>query len=179
MTGKNYTMKNVKVESPISLLENGCVVIATLMLGLMAGFFWTYSINVSPALMSLDGDMYGRVQSLLNQNVRHPMFFVFFFDSAGATAVAALANWRHWRTWSFWLIVISLLVYAGGVVGFTKLVNLPLNYYTESWLPGSVPGDWEQVRSRWNSANLFRVGASASAFGLCVIALMIRATVRN
>ncbi len=44
------------------------------MTGIMAGFFYTYTFNVNLAMLEVDGSTYAVVQSLFNENVRHPMF---------------------------------------------------------------------------------------------------------
>ncbi|MFZ1388702.1 MAG: DUF1772 domain-containing protein [Thiolinea sp.] len=159
---------------PVSIWENTTRVLAVLVLGVMAGFFWTYSINVAPALLQVSGETYAEVQSLLNVNVRHWMFFIFFFGGGALTAVALAVNYRHWRSASFWLLALAGLIYILGIIVFTKQVNLPLNYYTESWNPAALPSDWEQVRASWNSANAWRVASSGVAFVLGLIALVLR-----
>ena len=50
-----------------------------LLLGLMAGFFATYSANVNLATLELDGPTYALVQSAFNRHVRHAGFFICFF----------------------------------------------------------------------------------------------------
>lgn len=155
-------------------LEAGTAVLAVLLLGLMAGFFWTYSINVSLALLQVDGDTYARVQSLLNQNVRHWMFFIGFFGAGAATVLALVVNYRHWRSKSFLCLALAAVIYVLGIIVFTAQVNLPLNYYTESWNPASLPADWQSVRLAWNEANHWRVVSAVSAFLLGLLALVWR-----
>ena len=72
------------------------------------------------------------------------------------------------------LIALAAVVF--GVIVYTAQVNLPLNYYTESWDPQNVPADWMDIRTQWNSANAFRGGTSALAFALSVFALVVRAS---
>lgn len=161
-----------------ALLENSSLAIATIMFGIMAGFFWTYSFNVNYAFLELDGPSYAQVQSLVNQNVRHAMFF-FFFMGGGVFSLLALAiNFRQRRTVSFWLVVLASLVYILGVILYTRQVNLPLNYYTESWDLANLPADWSATRDSWNSANLVRVGTSFTSFLLCMLAFVLRSSKR-
>ncbi|OZG70021.1 hypothetical protein BTA51_28245 [Hahella sp. CCB-MM4] len=163
----------------LNLIESGTLGLATIVFGIMAGFFWTYSFNVNLALLQVDGETYARVQSLLNVNVRHPMFFSFFFGGGLFSMMALVVNLRQWRTGSFWLIALATVIYIVGVILYTKQVNLPLNYYTESWQPTDLPEDWMETRSRWNDANAVRVVASFVPFTSCVIALMLRTTQRR
>ena len=159
----------------LTLLENGTLAIATLVFGVMAGFFWTYTFNVNLAMLQVDGETYAKVQSLFNENVRHLMFFAFFFGGGLFSIIASLANLRQWRTVSFWLVALAGVIYIAGVIVFTQQVNLPLNYYTESWQPFNLPADWMETRDRWNDANAVRVVTSFLPFLLCVVALVLRA----
>lgn len=161
------------------LFENGAIAVASVLLGLMAGFFYTYSFNVNLALLQVDGETYATVQSLLNQNVRHAGFFVCFFGAGGMSLVAAAVNFRRWREASFWLVAIAGVMYVFGVIVFTRQVNLPLNAYTESWSPSALPVDWEAIRTQWNQANAVRVWVSLSSFCFCLAALVLRASVQR
>lgn len=159
---------------PYTLLENISLASAILMFGIMAGFFWTYTFNVNLATAQLDGASYARVQTLFNINVRHAMFFSFFFGSAVAAVLALILNYRHYRSPSFWLLASAAVLYSLGIIFFTKFINLPLNYYTESWNPAQLPSDWEATRQNWNTANAWRVLSSALAFVLSLAALLLR-----
>lgn len=164
---------------PFSYLENLSLAAAAIVFGIMAGFFWTYTFNVSLALQQVDGPTYAAMQSLLNQNVRHFAFFTFFFGGGVFGAVALWLNFRHWRDTSFWLLAAATLIYILGIILYTRLVNLPLNYYTESWNALNLPADWEATRDSWNEANAFRVIASFLSFILCMVALVLRASRRH
>lgn len=157
-------------------LENTTIAIASLVFGIMAGFFWTYTFNINLAMQAVDGSTYATVQSLFNQNVRHLMFFIFFFGGGGFSILALLANWQHRKTASFILLALACFIYIFGIILFTRQVNLPLNYYTESWNPQNLPSDWPLIREQWNSANNIRVGTSFLSFMLSLSALVFRAS---
>ncbi len=145
-------------------------------LGVMAGFFWTYTFNINLAMQQVDGQTYATMQSLFNQNVRHPMFFMFFFGSGAIAILAVLLNFRHRQSLFFWLIVLAAIVYIAGIIIFTKQVNLPLNAYTESWDPLNLPMDWQATRDSWNQANAFRTMTSFVSLLLSTSALMLRSS---
>ncbi|NEO26053.1 MAG: DUF1772 domain-containing protein [Kamptonema sp. SIO4C4] len=160
-------------------LENTAIALTALMTGIMAGFFFTYSFNVNYALAALEGRMYAIVQSLLNQNVRHAVFFLFFFGSAALPVLTLILNKRHVRSVSFWFLLLAGLLYFFGVVVFTAQVNLPLNYYTESWNPNALPADWQETRQAWNRANGVRVFTASLSFFLYLLVLVMRASHRQ
>ncbi|MCB0062863.1 MAG: DUF1772 domain-containing protein [Caldilineaceae bacterium] len=155
-----------------TFVENLFIALAVFVFGIMAGFFWTYTFNVNLAMLAVDGATYATVQSLLNQNVRHLMFFAFFFGGGAVPIIALAVNWRHWKSLSFLLLAVACVVYIGGIIIFTRQVNLPLNYYTESWEPQNLPADWAAIRAQWNQANAFRVGAAGLSFALGLGALV-------
>ncbi len=138
--------------------------LAVVWLGLMAGFFGTYSGNVTLALLQMDGSTYASVQSALNRNVRHPLFFALFFGPPVWCALALATGWARRREGWWPTLAVVLLAYALGIIVFTQQVNLPLNAITEAWNPHAVPADWAQVRDQWNSANLWRALLSLAAF---------------
>lgn len=164
------------MKATFSYLENGTLAIAMFLTAIMAGFFYTYTFNINLAMMQVDGEIYATVQSLFNENVRHWMFFIFFFGSGAMGVVAIIANWKHYKRVSFWLIVIAALIYIFGIIAYTAGVNLPLNAYTESWNPLALPADWEATREAWNQANAIRVGTSGLSFLFYLVALVIRAS---
>ena len=76
-------MNTVRTPAFFTFLENSSLALATIVFGIMAGFFWTYSFNVNYAMLQVDGSTYVQVQSLFNQNVRHSMFFYLLFWRRG------------------------------------------------------------------------------------------------
>ena len=152
-------------------MQNSTLLVATLVIGIMAGFFWTYSINVNLAMLQLDGAIYAQMQSLFNKNVHHGMFFTFFFGGGAFTALALATHIKHFRSLRFWLISAATVIYILGIILFTREINLPLNYYTESWNPQALPDDWQQVRAQWNQANNLRVITAGLAFVLSLVAM--------
>ena len=107
-----------------------------LLLGLMAGFFATYSANINLATLELDGPTYAQVQSAFNRNVRHAGFFACFFGPRPLGLIALALAWMERRAAWWRLLALTVLAYGLGIVLFTRQVNLPLNHLTESWTPG-------------------------------------------
>ncbi|KAB2900861.1 MAG: DUF1772 domain-containing protein [Burkholderiaceae bacterium] len=148
--------------------------LAVLALGLMAGFFGAYAINVSPALRGMDGALYATVQSALNRHVRHTLFFVCFFGPPLWCLLALAAGWAE-RARPWWRLLLGVgMAYALGIIVFTHQVNLPLNHATEAWNPQALPAGWPQVRERWNQANTWRAVLSLALFAAAQGSLVMR-----
>lgn len=148
--------------------------LTVLLLGLMAGFFATYSANVNLATLELDGATYVQVQSAFNRHVRHAGFFICFFGPVPLGLIALALAWTERRAAWWRLLALTVLAYALGIVLFTRQVNLPLNHLTESWTPATLPPDWAGVREAWNRANLWRSGLSLALFAAELLALVLR-----
>lgn len=162
------------IDLPLRRLSWAAHGLAVLLLGLMAGFFATYSGNVNLATATLDGPTYALVQSAFNRHVRHAGFFVCFFGPPLCCLLALLAGLRHRPGW-WWLLAAVGLAYALGIVLFTREVNLPLNRLTESWTADTLPADWAATRDAWNQANLWRALCSLVLFALGLLSLVGRA----
>ena len=164
--------------TPLRPLSLCLQLLTVLLLGLMAGFFATYSANINLATLELDGSTYAQVQSAFNRNVRHAGFFLCFFGPVPLGLLALLTSWAQRQATWWWWLALTVCVYALGIVFFTRQVNLPLNYQTESWLLHAIPPDWAQVRNYWNQANLWRSGLSLLLFstGLYTLVLRLQAT---
>jgi uncharacterized membrane protein len=143
-------------------------------LGLMAGFFATYSANVNFATLELDGPTYAQIQSAFNRNVRHAGFFACFFGPIPLGMLTLVSAWAQRRASWWWWLALTVLAYTLGIVLFTREVNLPLNALTESWTPATLPADWFTVRDAWNRANLWRSALSLTLFASGLAALVMR-----
>jgi uncharacterized membrane protein len=139
-------------------------VVATLLLGLMAGFFFAFAVDVAPAMAQLDAAHYIATQQAINRVVRNAAFGSVYFGSAVLTALAAVLAWRSGgkRAAAGWLVV--WLVYAVGVFWLTRQVNVPINDALAQWNPAAAPVDWMAARDRWNSANLVRAWVAGVCF---------------
>lgn len=154
-------------------------VLTVFALGLMAGFFGTYSVNVNLATHELDGPTYALVQSAFNRNVRHALFFAFIFGPVPLALLTLASAWRSGQQAWWRMNALILVAYALGIVLFMREVNLPLNYLTESWTPATLPDNWQTARDAWTRANAWRTVLCTGLFGLGLLALVQRARPRS
>ena len=107
--------------------------------------------------------------------IRNPWFFTVFFGAMVLPIITLLLWIRSYRTPAFLLFLGGFVVYALGVFWVTSSINLPLNYYLESWNLSAVPADWMTVRDSWNQANMIRTWSATGAFALYLIGLVTAA----
>ena len=139
--------------------------LAVSLLGLMAGFFFAFAIDVAPAMAQLDASSYIATQQWINRVVRNAVFGGVYFGATVLPFVAALVAWWAGRRVSALAWVAIAVVYFLAVFWLTRSVNVPINNELATWNPAAPPASWQQARDAWNEANLQR----AVAAGVCFV----------
>ncbi|MCM5677935.1 DUF1772 domain-containing protein [Schlegelella sp. S2-27] len=142
---------------------------ATLLLGLMAGFFFAFAVDVAPAMTHLDAAAYVETQQWINRVVRNLPFALAYFGSTLLAIVPAVlaARARQLSLACAWAIVA--IVYFAAVFWVTRSVNVPINDALALWNPAAPPAEWSQWRDRWNEANDWRALASFGCFAAALV----------
>lgn len=141
-------------------------VLATCLMGLMAGFFFAFSVDVAPAMRELDAQGYITTQQAINRAVRNLPFALVYFGAAVTPFVAAFSLYvaGRQRDAALWLGVA--LAYVAGVFLLTREINIPINSALALWNPQSPPVEWQQARDDWNAANLVRCLVACACFAV-------------
>jgi uncharacterized membrane protein len=149
-------------------------VLSTALLGLMAGFFFAFWVDVAPAMRELDAAAYIKTQQAINRVVRNAAFGSVYVGAAAAPVAACLLLLiaGRGREAALWLGIG--LTYLVGVFWLTREINVPINNALAGWNPAAPPPDWAMARDRWNDANLVRGIANVAAFMAAVAALAWR-----
>jgi len=131
-------------------------ILATCLIGLMAGFFFAFAIDVVPAMRELDAQAYIATQQIINRVVRNAPFAFVYFGAAVTPLLAAAAMYVAGRRREAGLWLAIALVYIGGVFLVTREINVPINNALALWDLAAPPAQWQQARDDWNFANLAR-----------------------
>ena len=143
--------------------------LATCLLGLMAGFFFAFWVDVAPAMRDLAASEYIRPQQAINREVRNGWFAIAYFGAAVVPLMAAAALWWARRRYESLVWLGIAVIYIAGVFLVTREVNVPINNALALWNPASPPADWMVARDRWNDANLVRGLLALAAFAAALI----------
>jgi uncharacterized membrane protein len=155
-------------------LSSSLEALAVLLLGLMAGFFFAFAVDVVPAMENLDAAGYVVTQQWINRVVRNAAFGAAYFGSALLPFLAGAAvSWcgDRKRAWAWFGIAV---VYFAAVFWVTRTVNVPINDELASWQPGSPPDGWKSARDTWNQSNLVRTVAAVVCFAAAIIVTMFK-----
>jgi uncharacterized membrane protein len=154
-------------------------ILATCLIGLMAGFFFAFAVDVAPAMSGFDAQAYVTTQQAINRAVRNIPFALAYFGSAVTPFIAAAALYviGRRRDAGVWLGIA--VVYLAGVFLITREINVPINNALALWNPLSPPPEWQQARDDWNLANLARCIVACASFVGAVLTLRRSAPAQN
>ena len=108
------------------------LLLTTIFSGLIAGFFFTYSISVMLGLKKLSDREFLSAMQSINKEVLNWFFFLVFF---GTLILLALSYFQMFskNKLLFTILLISFIVYGIGVILITGMMNVPLNNQLEAF----------------------------------------------
>ena len=129
------------------------------------GMFWGPWLGLTISLRHLTPDVFLVLTARLSRNIGHVMTVLLPFSLLTMLPVLWLAYMHRPNLFSCTLAALGLYLLALVV---TICVEVPLVQQMARWTVATLPTDWEQVRDRWGSFHLLRVGAAVLGLGLLV-----------
>jgi uncharacterized membrane protein len=163
----------------MELVRGASLVVSTLLLGLISGFFYTYSISIMRTLRGVDDRTFVDVMQKINRDVQNPMFFLSFLGSILFGIITLILFLGQ----PFWVLLPVILSLAAYFVCFAVTVrgNVPMNVRLDRYGPVDKIADVAAVRSefevRWTRLNGIRAWTATAGFGAIVWALIAYAAV--
>lgn len=150
--------------------------VSTVLVGLMAGLFFAFSVSVVLALDTLPASVYTRVMRSINDAILNAVFGVVFVGAVVVPTVSAAVVLLRgdWMTQYGQLALVGTAIYLLGTVAVTATVHISMNEYIATWSPGTPPDDWTAVRARWALWNHIRTTAAVVTFVLLLLAIVVR-----
>lgn len=135
--------------------------------GLMAGFFFAFSIVVMKALAHLPPSQGIAAMQSKNIVVINPMFMTAFFGTAATCLALAGSSFFRWHKPSAAYLLAGSLLYLVGTILVTMVFNVPRNDALAVVDPASVEGAnlWSGYVSGWTAWNHVRPLAGAGGGG--------------
>jgi hypothetical protein len=130
--------------------------------GLFAGFLVAVLV-LENSLRSFDGSVYTQVRQVELDGLDR-LAVATLIPAAIATAVLVVRASRNRR------LAIGALVLMVAIIVLTVAVKLQINADQLDWSVRTPPGDWADVRDRWQLAHAVRTVAAVLAFGLLAAA---------
>lgn len=150
---------------------------AILLIGIMAGIFFTWSNAVKPGIGKLSDIEYLRALQAMNRVILNKAFIGIFIGAVIAVTVVPIAHFKLFPDNIFWLFIITLATYWIGVFGVTVLGNVPLNELLdeinlESITLEEIKALRTSIEVKWNNLNLIRSISSGITFVLLIISYL-------
>lgn len=149
------------------------ILVCVLASGLMAGFFFAFSVLVMRALAALPSAEGIAAMQSINVAVMNPWFFTAFFGTTAlclAAIVVALMRWNDPR--AAWALAGGVF-YLIGTFAVTVVFNVPRNNALAAASATSSEGaalwsDYLIVWTNWNHVRTIASLASAAAFAIAL-----------
>ena len=142
------------------------LLLATVLAGLSAGFFFTYEASITLGLADVGDVAYVETFQAINDTIRNPAFGIVFFGSVPAIVLALIANWRTGRPMVRALLIAALCCYLTGLM-ITGAGNVPLNNdlaAVATLTSENAAAARAAFEDDWNRFNLVRSIAVATSF---------------
>jgi uncharacterized membrane protein len=151
--------------------------LSAIVVGLMSGLYWGFSIAVMPGLRDQDDRAFIAVMQAINTRIQNPWFLPVFMGSLLlpiAAAIAALAgDSGEAKRWGIAGAVLAAMPFAITVGG-----NVPLNDALDAAGPVAAIDDPAAVRRAfegpWARLNLWRTVTSTAAVIVLIRAVVAR-----
>ena len=166
------------MQSNLSIItpKNGILVVNTLLTGLLAGVFFTWTNAITPGIGLLEDLEYLQAFQHMNRTILNPLFYVvimgpvllsfasFYFHKSNPKIISRLT-------------ISAAAFYLTGVFLVTLLGNIPLNDLLDKTnLADMSLVDAKVLRGKfetpWNNLHLIRTITSASSFLLLIISCL-------
>lgn len=163
----------------MALLFRLSLSISLVLVGGIFGFFYAYVASGINGLNTMAGIDAINAMNAINGAIRNPIFFPFFFLPPVACFIAcALARANMRPTSAIWLAIAGM-VYLGGGILITMLVNVPMNetlMLVDTTTINVQQGDeiWDAYARDWYFWNALRTIFSGVAL-ICVGSAIFRA----
>ena len=153
-------------------LKSFTLLIAIVLTGLSAGFFYAWQVSVIPGTKKVIDITYMESMQSINKEILNPAFYLIFMGSPLLLIISTIQQYNSRQT--FWFLLAATIIYLVGTFGVTAFGNVPLNDALEalnlkelsSREQSSFRQDYEQ---KWNRLHLIRTVFAVLSFVLAFL----------
>lgn len=153
------------------------LLLATLLMGLLAGIFFTWTNVVTTGIGKLNAIHYLKAFQEMNRTILNPLFFIVFFGPMFLSLGAIYIYRAH--SIILWILLGGTIIYFIGVIMVTIFGNIPLNEILDSTSLTDISLDEAQnlrdkFETKWNTLNLIRTVSSFLSFLVLILACILK-----
>lgn len=153
------------------ITKNYIWLIATLLTGLSAGFFYAWQVSVIPGTKNISDLNYIKTMQSINRAIINPAFLLIFFVPF---PLQVLTTYQHRGTSAMWFLLAAGLTYFFGTLLVTGAGNVPLNNALDvlkikDMSPEQLLQNRNQYEMKWNRLHTLRTIFAVLSFILLLI----------
>ena len=158
------------------------LITTTLLTGLLAGVFFTWTNAITPGIGRLNDVEYLRAFQHMNRTILNPLFYLVIISPLLLSPLSAYF-YKSSNYIMFWLLVGASLFYFLGVFVITMLGNIPLNKMLDNLQLSTISLEDAKIfrdkyEVRWNNFHLIRTITSTTSFLLLILACLFRTEIK-
>ncbi len=136
---------------------------------LVAGVFWGPWLGLSRSIASFTPDAFLAIGKTMIGNLAPVMPFLMIAAIASMAPVLIISYRQKSDMFVLTLVSFAVVITA---LPITVLVEVPIDNQIKIWTGNSLPGDWRQIRDRWETFHLLRTIASVGGLALMLAAAL-------
>ncbi len=152
------------------------LVTTTLLTGVLAGVFFTWTNAITPGIGRLDDIYYLQAFQHMNRTILNTLFYIVII---GPLLLSPLSAYFYKSSNRFMLrsLIGASLIYFIGVFGVTMLGNIPLNNLLDKIQLATISLEDAKIfrdyyEAKWNNLHLIRTITSTTSFLFLIVACM-------
>jgi uncharacterized membrane protein len=133
---------------------------------LVTGVFWGPWVALSRSINTFAPDVFLAIVNRLNRNIA-PVMTILMPAALLSMVPVLLLSFNELPT-TFYLTVTGFVLFLVALL-VTVLIEVPIVKQIVTWTVGTLPGNWKQLRDRWQAFHIIRVVASLVGLVLLLI----------
>jgi uncharacterized membrane protein len=133
--------------------------ISIVLSAMVMGVFWGPWVALSRSMDTFAPEVFLAIVKRLSRNIAPVMTVL--MPAALLSMVPALLLTFHEGASRFYPTLMGLALFVVALL-VTMFVEVPIVKQMETWTVSTLPGDWQQLRNRWQAFHVIRVVASVA-----------------
>ena len=150
------------------------LIVAVLLTGLSAGFFYAWSVSVIPGTQRIVDSTYLESMQNINRAILNPAFFLIFFGAVIFLFISSFTFYGSNKT-VFWILLSASIIYLAGTFAVTGLGNVPLNNQLDALNLSEMSAEKMKTFRNYYENNWNRLHMIRTIFALCSFLISIEA----
>jgi len=128
---------------------------------LVTGIFWGTWFTLTRSIENFTAPEFIHIGKVIIANVAVPMRIIL----PSCIIMMGISSWFYApkKSAGFYYIITALILVII-VLLVTLLILVPIDNQIKQWTAETVPGDWEAIRSRWQTFHTIRTFCSLASF---------------